>query len=266
MFWDLYIAIVYGCLYLCFVAYPIVFTDMRGWSPGLSGLAFCGIGVGSLMIICAEPLIRKWINSHPPDPETGKPSPEASVCVVVLAAVLIPTGEIIFAWTCTPNVSWIWPILAGIPFGAGNCGVFIYGSNYIVHSYGIFAASALAGNTVLRSLLGAVLPLAGPAMFKTLGANWAGTLLALIEVACIPIPVIFYRYGAKIRQKSAVIREMQEDKQRLENKRLRAEQKFQALAEKRLEADAEAGTAMETGAAMGEIADLEKGLERHESN
>lgn len=51
------------------------------------------------------------------------------------------------------------PILAGIPFGAGNGGVFIYASNYLVQSYGIYAASALAGNAVLRSVLGATLPL-----------------------------------------------------------------------------------------------------------
>lgn len=64
----------------------------------------------------------------------------------------------------TPNVHWIAPIIAGIPFGAGNCGVFIYASNYLVHSYGIYAASALAGNAVLRSAIGGSLPLAGPAM------------------------------------------------------------------------------------------------------
>lgn len=48
IFWDVYIALVYGVLYLCFVAYPIVFSDIRGWSAGISGLAFCGIGVSDL--------------------------------------------------------------------------------------------------------------------------------------------------------------------------------------------------------------------------
>jgi hypothetical protein len=181
IFWDLYIALIYGILYLCFVAYPIVFTDLRGWSPGFTGLSFCGIGVGSMITIVAEPLIRRWINSHKHDPETDAPPPEAMVCVVCLAAILIPAGEIIFAWTCTPNVHWIAPILAGIPFGAGNAAVFIYASNYLVSSYDIYAASALAGNAVLRSIMGATLPLAGPSMYRTLGANWAGTLLGLLE-------------------------------------------------------------------------------------
>lgn len=51
MFWDLYISLVYGILYLCFVAYPIVFTKLRGWSPGFTGLAFSGIGVGGMIVI-----------------------------------------------------------------------------------------------------------------------------------------------------------------------------------------------------------------------
>ncbi len=143
-----------------------------------------------MIVIVCEPLIRKWINSHKPDPESdnGSPPPEAMVCVVCLAAILIPCGEIIFAWTCTPNVHWIAPIIAGVPFGAGNAAVFIYASNYLVSSYDIYAASALAGNAVLRSMMGATLPLAGPSMYRTLGANWAGTLLGLLEAACIPIP------------------------------------------------------------------------------
>ena len=145
------------------------------------------------------------INSHAPDPATGKPPPEAMVSMVCIASILLPAGELWFAWTCTPNVHWIVPIIAGIPFGAGNTGIFIYASNYLVHSYGIYAASALAGNAVLRSILGATLPLAGDVMYSSLGPHWAGTLLALLEAACIPIPFVFYRYGGKIRMKSALI-------------------------------------------------------------
>jgi hypothetical protein len=99
---------------LCFVAYPIVFTEIRGWSSSNTGLAFLGIGVGCLITISLEPVCRRIINSHPLDPETGKPYPEAMVSIVCVAAILIPTGEIIFAWTCTPNVHWIFPILAGV--------------------------------------------------------------------------------------------------------------------------------------------------------
>jgi hypothetical protein len=77
-------------------------------------------------------------------------------------------------------------------------------------------ASALAGNAVVRSVVGACLPLAGSKLYETLGSNWAGTLLGLIEVACIPIPVVFYLYGGRIRERSVMIKRLQEDKLRMQ--------------------------------------------------
>lgn len=143
--------------------------------------------------------------------------------IVCIAAILCPLGELWFAWTCVPaSIHWAVPIASGIPFGAGNTAVFIYASNYLVHSYGIYAASAMAGNSLVRSLLGGTLPLAGPAMYSALGANWAGTLLGALEIVIIPIPFIFYRYGAKIRMKSALIASMREDQDRAERRRIKA--------------------------------------------
>ena len=222
IFWNVYIAVVYGILYLSFIAYPIVF-DQRGFSTAQSGLAFLGIGIGTFIIIFSEPLLRKVINSHKPNPLTGTVPPEAAVSVVVMGAVLIPVGELWFAWTCLPSsIHWAIPIAAGIPFGAGNTVVFIYATNYLAHSYGIYAASALAGNAVTRSILGGTLPLAGSAMYGSMGARWASTLCGLLEVLIIPIPFIFYRYGEKIRQKSVLIRKIQEDASRAAQKREKA--------------------------------------------
>lgn len=83
--------------------------------------------------------------------------------------------------------------------------------NYLATAYGIYAASALAGNTVTRSIFGGTLPLAGPSMYGALTPQWAGTLLGLLELIMIPIPIVFYRYGEKIRSKSKVIRQLRED-------------------------------------------------------
>ncbi|KAH0037866.1 MFS general substrate transporter, partial [Aureobasidium melanogenum] len=259
IFWDVYVAIVYGTLYLSFVAYPIVFQQQRGWSPGLGGLAFCGIGIGNLLTIVLEPLCRRLINSHKKDPETGDIPPEAMVSVICIAAVSLAAGELWFAWTCTPNVHWIVPIIAGIPFGAGNAGVFIYSNNYLVHSYSVYAASALAGNAVLRSIMGATVPLAGSAMYAALGSNWAGCTLGLIEMACVPIPVVFYFYGKKIRAKSALIKSMQEDKRRADEKREKHLRRMEKEAIKRGDAEASIGAVAKTGALVAEERDIEKG-------
>lgn len=54
-----------------------MFTGIRGWSAGISGLAFAGMAVGCFVVIGSEPLVRRMINAHKKDPETGKVPPEA---------------------------------------------------------------------------------------------------------------------------------------------------------------------------------------------
>ncbi|EXJ85713.1 hypothetical protein A1O1_06081 [Capronia coronata CBS 617.96] len=239
IFWNFYISLIYGILYLCFVAYPIVFTEERGWSTGLSGLSFMGIGIGTMIVICSASPIKKMIDSHAPDKDGNIP-PEAMMSIVCIASVLVPIGELWFAWTCYPTtIHWAIPIAAGIPFGFGNGAVFIYATNYLAHSYGIFAASAMAGNTVMRSVLGGTLPLAGPSMYRAMGPNWASTLLGLLEVAIIPIPFLFYRYGCRIRERSTMIREMRENEERQAGKRKKAEERMRVTV---MNGDDKAGT------------------------
>ncbi|KAJ9611095.1 hypothetical protein H2200_004278 [Cladophialophora chaetospira] len=226
MFWNIYISITYGILYLCFVAYPIIFTEKRGWSTGISGLSFLGIGIGTMICICCANPIRKMINSHKRDAEGNVP-PEAMMSIVCISAFLVPIGEIWFAWTCYPiSIHWSISIAAGIPFGFGNAAVFIYAGNYLAYSYGIYAASAMAGNAVMRSFLGGTLPLAGPSMYRALGPNWAGTLLGILEIVIIPIPILFYKFGGRIREKSTLIRQMREEEERQKRKRSKAEERL----------------------------------------
>jgi len=95
------------------------------------------------------------------------------------------------------------PTLSGLLTGFGLLAIFLQSLNYLVDAYLMFAASAIAANTFLRSLAGAGFPLFSQYMFKSLGVNWAGTLLGCVALVLVPIPVGFYFYGAKIREKSA---------------------------------------------------------------
>lgn len=55
-------------------------------------------------------------------------------------------------------------------------------------------------------------------MYAKLTPQWAGTLLGLVQVACIPIPFVFYKWGERIRAKSPLIKQMRADQQRREEK------------------------------------------------
>jgi hypothetical protein len=190
----------------------------------MTGLSFIGIGIGTLLGIALEPLWRRLINRSPKkDPLTNRAAPEATALIMCIGSILTPIGQLAFSWTCLPtSIPPYLPIAFGIPFGMGNTLSFIYGSNYLAGAYGMYAASALAGNAVMRSVFGAALPLAGPAMYAAMTPRWAGTFLGVLEVLLIPIPFAFYRYGDRIRDKSRVIRLMREEGARNERRAERA--------------------------------------------
>lgn len=66
----------------------------------------------------------------------------------------------------------------------------------------MFAASALAANTICRSAAGSAAPLFTDFMFEAMGVGGAGSLIAGVACLLAPIPFIFYRYGEPIRKRS----------------------------------------------------------------
>lgn len=75
---------------------------------------------------------------------------------------------------------------------------------YLVDSFTVYAASALAANTVLRSIAGAVLPLAGIPMYDKLGMGWGNSLLGFIAVGLLPLPWLFIKHGEHLRKKYVI--------------------------------------------------------------
>lgn len=90
-------------------------------------------------------------------------------------------------------------------FGAGFNVVFLQSLNYLVDTYGMYAASALSANTIVRSLVAAGLPLAARPMFENMGVPHAASLLGGISCIALPMPFVFMKYGAKLREKSKMI-------------------------------------------------------------
>lgn len=130
---SIYMAIVYGTLYLSFAAFPIVFQQGRGWSPGVGGLAFLGLLVGMLIAVTGNILdnkrYMKIVAKH-----NGMPPPEARLPPAIIGSVLLPIGLFWFAWTSDPSIHWIVPIIGSSFFGAGIVLVFLSILNYLIDS------------------------------------------------------------------------------------------------------------------------------------
>ncbi|KAL2755339.1 hypothetical protein ACRALDRAFT_1033541 [Sodiomyces alcalophilus JCM 7366] len=198
---SLYMSVLYGLLYMFFIAYPIVYEQGKGWSAGKTGLMFLPLSVGVILSAVCSPLVNKHyltlVAKH-----GGNPPAEARLIPMMLSCWLIPIGLFIFAWTSYPHVHWAGPMMGGFPVGFGF--IFLYNSanNYLVDSYQHQAASALAAKTFIRSFWGAGVVLFTRQMYNRLGYQWASSLLAFLALACCAIPFLFWTYGARIRAMS----------------------------------------------------------------
>ncbi|KAI9731935.1 MAG: hypothetical protein M1834_004386 [Cirrosporium novae-zelandiae] len=198
---SIYMAIIYGTLYMLFAAFPICFEEARGWSQGISGLAFIGIAVGMLgAIIFNIPANKRYAKIADASPN-GMAPPEARLPPTIVGSIAIPVGMFWFAWTNYPSIHWIVSIIGTVSFGFGVVLVFLSIMNYLIDSYTVYAASVLAANSVLRSLFGAAFPLFTTYMYQNLGIHWASSIPAFLALACVPFPFLFYKYGAGIREK-----------------------------------------------------------------
>lgn len=199
---TIYMSFIYGLLYLFLTAYPLVFQGVHGFNLGVGGLPFFGIMVGIFLvagyIIWDSRNYNKKLAAN-----GGIPIPEWRLPPVIIGGVLFSLGLFWFGWTgYTKSIPWIVPTLSGLFTGFGLLAIFICCFNYLVDSYLMFAASVIAANTFLRSFAAAGFPLFARQMFNGLGIQWAGTLLGCFSAVLVPIPILFYKYGHKLREKS----------------------------------------------------------------
>ncbi|EXJ94950.1 hypothetical protein A1O1_00068 [Capronia coronata CBS 617.96] len=199
---SLYMAVLYGLLYMFFVAYPIIYVDGKGWSEGMTGLMFIPLAIGVVLSAACSPLVNKHYLTLCAKAPNGRPPAEARLIPMMISCWLIPVGLFIFGWTSYSDISYWGPMMGGFPVGFGF--IFLYNSanNYLVDTYQHQAASALAAKTCIRSFWGAGSVLFTTQMYNTLGYQWASSLLAFIALACCLIPYVFYFKGAAIRKLS----------------------------------------------------------------
>lgn len=86
-------------------------------------------------------------------------------------------------------------------YALGNVLSTITISVYLVDTFNLYSASALAALSTPRSIAGALLPLGASKMYDKLGLGWGNSLLGFISCALIPVPFFIVKYGAYIRRR-----------------------------------------------------------------
>ena len=200
---NLYIALVYGILYIFFEAFAIVFVEMYGFNYGELGLSFLGIFIGSLLALAGfEIYLKTHLEKQFDKAKDGMIEPEQRLPPAMVGAFFIPICLFWFGWTARPDIHWIVPIISTAFFGAGTFLLFQSILNYLPDTYPTRAASVLAGNDLFRSAFGAGFPPFSSAFFMNEGVGVSCSILGALATLMIPLPFVFYKYGKQIRSKS----------------------------------------------------------------
>jgi multidrug resistance protein len=197
---SLYNAFVYAIIYLFFTTFTFLFTEVYHFSEGIVGLSYIGSGIGMIGGLffygfTSDKLIQHLTKKN----GLERPKPEYRLPLTIFASPFIPAGLFLYGWTAQYHIHWAVPLLGTLFVGFGFTIVLSSIANYMIDTFTIYAASAMAAITVSRSIFAATFPLFALHMYDTLDWGWGNSLLGFIAVAGCAIPPFFWFYGEALR-------------------------------------------------------------------
>jgi DHA1 family multidrug resistance protein-like MFS transporter len=100
---NLYIALIYGLLYVWFESFAIVFQGIYQFNLGEEGLSFLGILCGAFVVVPPFFLYLYYIQ-EPQFNENGEIKPEKRLPPAFVGAFCIPICLFWFGWTSKPDI------------------------------------------------------------------------------------------------------------------------------------------------------------------
>ena len=118
---------------------------------------------------------------------------------IVVGTVIMAAGLFLYGWTAEKKTQWMAPIIGTAIQGFGLAVILISTQTYLVDAFPVHAASASAAGSILRSIAGAVVPLAGPPLYQKLHLGWGNSILAFTALGFLPVPLLLMRLGERAR-------------------------------------------------------------------
>ncbi|KAF6528707.1 hypothetical protein HZS61_000019 [Fusarium oxysporum f. sp. conglutinans] len=144
----LYMAVVYGYLYLMFTSITVVFQNTYGFSSSTVGLVFLGLGIGSMVGLMTFTVTNDRYSQQQAAKDGDGHKPEYRLVLLPYAAIALPAGFFIYGWTAENGIHWIVPLVGHALVGFGMVMSLMSVMTYLIDSFTIYAASAVAANTV----------------------------------------------------------------------------------------------------------------------
>ncbi|KAL8832154.1 MAG: hypothetical protein Q9191_000427 [Dirinaria sp. TL-2023a] len=200
----LYMAFLYGVVYLVLTTLPILWTTRYHESIGIAGLNYISLGIGYLIGTQSTARINDVIYQLLKERRgEGVGRPEFRLPLLVPGSIFVPLGIFCYGWSAQAHLHWIIPNVGLAIFGVGMKVATQCTQTYAVDTYPLYAASAGAANTFLRSLAGFSFPLFAPYMYDRLDYGWGSSLIAFLAIILgVPAPFVLWKHGPRLRAKS----------------------------------------------------------------
>ncbi|ODV78876.1 MFS general substrate transporter [Suhomyces tanzawaensis NRRL Y-17324] len=183
---GVFMAFVYGFMYLMIVTFPDVFRGRYGFGVGIAGLMYLPMGIGYIVGTVFWTYAIQKIYVRMANNNGGVAKPEYRLPCLCFSGLGIPVGLI-----CIGSAIFSFSFIA----------VFQTIQNYLIDMNNRFAASSIAAAAVFRLCFGFAFPLFAKQMYVRLDYGWGNTMCGLIALVLgLPFPVLCLVYGERIRQ------------------------------------------------------------------
>jgi hypothetical protein len=199
---GVYLTLLWVLLFTFLSGFEYIFKETYGLSTAITGSCFGAIASGATAFTLLAPGMYSWARRKTEHARGASVTPEFRLWPAIVAGPLLPISLFWLGWGNHSNIS-IWCSLgACFVFGAVMIAIYVSSYEYLIDSYGEHSASALSGIAFPRYMIAGGMVMAARPMYSGIGVHWTLSLLGCIAVILAPAPLIFWRLGPKLREKS----------------------------------------------------------------
>ncbi|KAL9110910.1 MAG: hypothetical protein Q9227_004525 [Pyrenula ochraceoflavens] len=190
----------YGLLYVTLSTFSDLWKMQYHQSVEISGLHYIACSLGEIVASqIGGPMMDYFWRRQ----QAQNPTPESRMPLMYPGYIAAFLGMLMYGWSAEYRLHWL-VIDVGVfimLFGLQLTG--LPSTAYIIDTYADHTSSAMAAQQFVRSLAAFLFPLFAPSMYQTLGYGWSNSVLALAGLVLgIPLPIIIWRYGARLRARA----------------------------------------------------------------
>ncbi|WOO83005.1 Efflux pump atB [Vanrija pseudolonga] len=221
MFFSLWVALAnqWSVFYVQIAGLPYMMRNLWGFNTEQVGLMYFTTCIGAVFGLCGgqiqEHLYRKKA------PTRGI---EARLYAPMAGGILFSIGCFITGFTALPNIHWIGSAVGQVVVITSIFMIYVTAFTYVSECYGVFASSAIAGQSSARNLIGGCIAFATNTMFERMTPRWAIVMMASFAAVLALVPFVAFFYGPQIRARSKYSKVlMQQERDAIDAERIQRE-------------------------------------------